>query len=239
MGLGSVANHGPSLPPVPRPESPFKGDDMEDLTKIAEDIRAELDAKNAVRDKALVTSREAIRFSANSIRAIHRGEFKEAAALLKEARTRVRETAGELKGRLDIYYAGYVQDAQKEYTEAEAVKAIMQDLPIPSYRDLGVEAAPYLNGLGEAVSECRRDVLDLLRAGNMERAVEVLKAMDDVYYILVTFDYPDAITGGLRRTMDMVRAVLERTRGDLTVTIRQRELEQALNKAVEVFEGKP
>ena len=211
---------------------------MEKLTKMADDIRAELDAKNAVRDKALVTSREAIRFSANSIRAIHRGEFKEAAALLKEARTRVRKTAGELKGYLDIYYAGYVQDAQKEYTEAEAVKAIMQDIPIPTHRELGVEAAPYLNGLGEAVSECRRDVLDLLRAGDMKRAEKVLKAMDDVYYILVTFDYPDAITGGLRRTMDMVRAVLERTRGDMTVTIRQRELEEALNKAVEVFEGK-
>lgn len=212
---------------------------MEDLTKIAEDIRAELDAKNAMRDKALVTSREAIRFSANAIRAIHRAEFDEAEVLLKGARTRVRDTAEELKNYLDLYYAGYVQDAQKEYTEAETVKAIMQNLPIPGHQELGVEPAPYLNGLGEAVSECRRDVLDLLRVGNMERAAEVLKAMDDVYYILVTFDYPDAITGGLRRTMDMVRAVLERTRGDLTVTIRQRELEQALNKAVEVFEGKP
>ena len=209
---------------------------MEHLTKIAEDIRAELDAKNAARDKALVTSREAIRFCANSIRAIHRGEFGEAAALLKEARNRVRETADELKDYLDIYYAGYVQDAQKEYTEAEAVRAMIQNLPLPSHHELEVEAAPYLNGLGEAVSECRRSVLDIMRKGDIERAEELLKAMDDAYYMLVTFDYPDAITGGLRRTMDVVRAVLERTRGDLTVTIRQRELEQALNKAVEVFE---
>jgi len=209
---------------------------MEHLTKIAEDIRAELDAKNAARDKALVTSREAIRFCANSIRAIHRGEFEEAAALLKEARNRVRETADELKDYLDIYYAGYVQDAQKEYTEAEAVRAMIQNLPLPSHHELEVEAAPYLNGLGEAVSECRRSVLDIMRKGDIERAEELLKAMDDAYYMLVTFDYPDAITGGLRRTMDVVRAVLERTRGDLTVTIRQRELEQALNKAVEVFE---
>ena len=215
--------------------SPYKGDDMEDLMKIADDIRAEMDAKNAVRDKALVTSREAIRFCANSIRSIHRGEFEEADRLLEEARTRVRETADELKDYLDIYYAGYVQDAQKEFTEAATVKAVMRSLPIPSPKELGVEAAPYLNGLAEAASECRRDVLDLLRAGKMTRAEEVLKAMDDVYYMLVTFDYPDAITGGLRRTMDMARAVLERTRGDLTVTIRQQELEQALNKAVEVF----
>jgi translin len=212
---------------------------MENLMKIADDIRAEFDAKNAARDKALVTSREAIRFCANSIRSIHRGEFDEAAELLKEARTRVRETAEELKGHLDIYHAGYVQDAQKEYTEAATVRAIMQNQPIPSHQDLGVEEAPYLNGLAEAVSECRRDVLDLLRKGDMSRAVDVMRTMDDIFSILGTFDYPDGITGGLRRTMDQTRAVLERTRGDLTVTSRQHELEIALNKAVEVFEGKP
>lgn len=211
---------------------------MENLMKIADDIRAELDTKNAARDKALVTSREAIRYCANSIRGVHRGEFDEAAQLLKEAQTRVRETADELKGYLDIYHAGYVQDAQKEYVEATVVRAIMLDLPLPSHEDLGVESAPYLNGLAEAVSECRRDVLDLMRHGEIQRAEQVMKVMDDVYSMLVTFDYPDAITGGLRRTMDATRAVLERTRGDLTVTMRQVELQKALNKAVEVFEKK-
>lgn len=208
---------------------------MEDLIKTADAIRAQLDLKNAARDKALVTSREAIRFCANSIRAIHRGEYDEAQNLLKEARVRVHETAEELKEYPDIYYAGYVQDAQKEYTEAETVNAIIRSTPIPGNADLGVEGAPYLNGLAEAVSECRRDVLDLLRRGNMTRAEEVMKVMDDVFYVLYSFDYPDAITGGLRRTMDQTRAVLERTRGDLTVTMRQHELERALNKAVEVF----
>lgn len=211
---------------------------MENLMKIAEDIRAELNAKNAVRDKALVTSREAIRFCANSIRGVHRGEFDEAAELLKQARNRVHETADELKGYPDIYHAGYVQDAQKEYVEAEVVRAIMLDLPLPSHQELGVEEAPYLNGLAEAVSECRRDVLDLMRHGEIARAEQVMKVMDDVYGVLMTFDYPDAITGGLRRTMDATRAVLERTRGDLTVTMRQCELEKALNKAVDAFQRK-
>lgn len=209
---------------------------MDNLTPIADDIRAELDAKNAARDKALVTSREAIRFCANSIRNVHRGEFDEAAKLLEEARVRVRETADELKGFPDLYYAGYVQDAQKEYTEAETVNAIMRNQPVRSHKDIGVESAPYLNGLAEAASELRRDVLDLIRAGHIGRAEEVLKAMDDLYYMLVTFDYPDGITGGLRRTLDAARAVLERTRGDLTITIRQRELELAMREAIEVFE---
>jgi len=211
---------------------------MENLPKVADDIRAELDAKNAVRDKALVTSREAIRYCANSIRAIHRNEFDQAQELLKEARNRVRETAEELKGYLDIYYAGYVQDAQKEYTEAETMYAFIRDLPIPSHEQLGVESAPYLNGLGEAVSECRRSVLDIMRKGDLNRAESLLRIMDDVYYMLIGFDYPDAITGGLRRTMDQTRAVLERTRGDLTVTLRQQELEKALNQAVEVFKAR-
>lgn len=206
--------------------------------KVADEIRAELDSKNEARDKALVTSREAIRFCANSIRSIHRGEYEEADKLLQEARTRVQETADELRDCLDIYYAGYVQDAQKEYTEAATVKAIMRDLPIPTHQELGVEEAPYLNGLAEAVSECRRDVLDLLRKGDMDRGVQVMQTMDDIFSVLVTFDYPDAITGGLRRTLDQTRAVLERTRGDLTVTIRQRELEMAVNRAVEAFQGK-
>ena len=211
---------------------------MENLPKVADEIRAELDAKNAARDKALVTSREAIRYCANSIRAIHRNEFDQAQELLKEARDRVRETAEELKDYLDIYYAGYVQDAQKEYTEAETMYAFIRNQPVPSYQELGVEAAPYLNGLGEAVSECRRSVLDIMRKGDLDRAESLLRIMDDVYYVLIGFDYPDAITGGLRRTMDQTRAVLERTRGDLTVTLRQQELEKALNQAVEVFKAK-
>ncbi|MGB9588674.1 MAG: haloacid dehalogenase [Armatimonadota bacterium] len=209
---------------------------MENLIRVAEEIRAELDEKNAARDKALITSREAIRFSANAIRAVHRAEFNEAGELLKEARFRILETAAELKQHLDIYYAGYVQDAQKEYVEAETVNAIMQGLLVPTHEQLGVEIAPYLNGLAEAASECRRDVLDLLRAGRIERAEQVLKTMDDLYDILVTFDYPDAITGGLRRTLDQTRAVLERTRGDLTITMRQQELEHVVNRAIEAFQ---
>lgn len=209
---------------------------MENLAKIAEEIRAEMDVKNAARDKALVTTREAIRFCANSIRSLHRGEFEEAAALLDEARKRIRETTEELKNHLDIYFSGYVQDAQKEFAEAETLSSIIRGLPLPSHKDLGIEASPYLNGLAEAISECRRYVLDRLREGRTQRAEEIMKIMDDAYYVLVGFDYPDAITGGLRRTMDGVRAVLERTRGDLTITIRQRDLEEAMNRAVERFD---
>jgi translin len=205
---------------------------LENLKRIAEEIRAELDEKNQRRDAALKTSRETIRMSANAIRAVHREEFDEARTLLDEARRNVVETKELLKDNLDIYYAGYVQDAQKEYSEGELTLALVQGERMSSDKELGVECAAYLNGLGEAIGELRRHVLDLIRLGKLERAEQLLTAMDDVYYVLVTFDYPDAITGGLRRTTDMVRGVLERTRGDLTVSIRQKELEHAIASAV-------
>ncbi|HOP81004.1 MAG TPA: haloacid dehalogenase [Armatimonadota bacterium] len=205
---------------------------MENLKKIAEDIRAELDAKNAAREQALTLSREIIRLSANSIRAVHRDEFDDARELMDQAQAKVIESKKLLQNQLDIYYTGYVLDAQKEYAESELTMAIVRNMPLPSHQELGVECAPYLNGLGEAIGECRRRVLDIIRLGEFERGEQILQVMDDVYYLLVTFDYPDAVTGGLRRTTDMVRGVLERTRGDLTVTISQKELEDSIKDAV-------
>jgi translin len=205
---------------------------VNNLDRIAEDIRTELDAKNSAREGALQLSREIIRMSANSIRAIHREEFEEARSGLDGAKAKVNEIKGLLKEQLDIYFAGYVQDALKEYTEGELTLAMVKGESLPSDTDLGVECAAYLNGMGEAASEGRRHTLDLLRVGRLEQAEKLLEAMDDIYYKLVTFDYPDAVTGGLRRTTDMLRGVLERTRGDLTVTLQQKRLEEKIEKAV-------
>ena len=210
---------------------------MENLRKIAEDIRVELEAKNTAREQALKASREVIRMSANAIRAIHREEFDEARQLMVGSREKVRETTRMLKDQLDIYYAGYVQDAQKEYAESELTYALVQNEALPSHQELGVECASYLNGLGEALGECRRHVLDLIRRGNIQRAEDILQIMDEAFYVLVTFDYPEAVTSGLRRTTDMVRGVLERTRGDLTLTIRQQELEKSIESAVSRFDN--
>lgn len=203
------------------------------LKEIAETLRAVLEEKNRVREDALRLSREAIRHSANSIRAIHRSEWDEAETLIGEARSRVVAVRELLREHQDIYFAGYTQDAQKEYAESELTMAIVRGRPLKNPEDLGVEAAPYLNALGEAVGETRRHILDVMRKGDLARAEEILDVMDDVYFALVTFDYPDAITNGLRRTTDMVRAVLERTRSDLTISMQQAELEKSIASAIE------
>ena len=206
---------------------------MNDLKTISDNIRGILDEKNRAREEALRLSREAIRHSANSIRAIHRSQWDEAESLMAEARSRVQAVKELLKGHPDIYFAGYTQDAQKEYAESELTMAIVRGRELKTLEDLGVEPAPFLNALGEAIGETRRHILDVMRKGDLARAEEILDIMDDVYFALVTFDYPDAITNGLRRTTDMVRGVLERTRSDLTITMRQADLEKSIASAVE------
>lgn len=200
------------------------------LSDIVEDVRAHLDAKHAAREQALSLCRPALRHSANAIRAVHRGEFAAAERLLTEARSMLEQAAKALADHPDIFYAGFVHNAQKEFAEGSLTLALVSGRPLPSPADLNVDHPAYLNGLGEAVGELRRYLLDNLRAGDIGRCESVLAAMDDIYVVLVTMDYPEAITAGLRRTTDAVRGILERTRGDLTIALVQRNLERRLEQ---------
>jgi translin len=201
---------------------------MEKLESIVEEIRAEFEAKSAVRDSALQRSRTLIRYCANAIRAAHRSDFAEAESLLEIAQEAARELVTDLEPYPDLYHAGYTQDALKEYVEAQMVYAFMKSGELPTPSDLGVSSPAYLKGLAEAASELRRHSLDLMRQNELRRAEEMLGIMDDVYSQLMTVDFPDAITGGLRRTTDMLRGVVQRTRGDLTTAFRQEMMRQAL-----------
>ena len=203
---------------------------LTNLEAIAERVRQNLEIRNAARDLALQRSRELIRQCANAIRAAHRSEFAEAQEILAGAHAAAADIVAGLAGFPDLYQAGYTQDAMKEYAEAAITIALVQGQDLPEPEQLGVEYAAYLNGLGEAAGELRRYALDALRRNDVATAEEMLSSMDDIYDTLVTIDFPDALTGGLRRTTDMVRGVLERTRGDLTVASRQQRLEAALSE---------
>jgi translin len=201
------------------------------IQSIGEELMKVLEVKNRAREMALPNSRATIRNCAQSIRASHRGELDNARELLDEAGVQVAASREALlEAHPDIYWAGYVQDAQKEYSEASVVLAVIGGGEIPGAAALGVEPAAYLNGLGEAAGEMRRYVLDIIRHGDTPegRCEEILAFMEDIYSLLVTVDLPDAITDGLRRTTDMVRGVLERTRGDVTFALQQRRLTNAL-----------
>ena len=193
-------------------------------------MQARLDEKNAARERALPAARRSIRSSANAIRAIHRAEFETAARLIQESRAALDEGLDAVRNHADIRHAGYLQDAQKEYAEANLTMSLVRGTELPSPPDLGVEDAAYLNGVSEAIGEGRRRVLDLLRAGAVKEAEQLLDAMEEMYGVLVTMDYPDAITMNLRRSTDVARSLIEKTRGDLSIAVVQQDLRDALDR---------
>jgi translin len=210
---------------------------MNPFEEISERIRQSFDARTAARDRALAQARTLIRYCANAIRAIHRDEQSLAEENLSQARSLVKSLQHDLADYPDLYYAGYTQDALKEFAEANIVYALVLDLRLPDPEELGLEYATYLQGLAEAAGELRRRCLDILRDGHSGEAERMLNLMDDIYAVLITIDYPDAITGGLRRLTDIVRGVTERTRGDLTISLRQGQLEQSLKRLEERLPG--
>ncbi len=206
---------------------------MNDLEAIAERIRADFTTRNDVRDEALRRTRELIRLCGTAIRASHRDEWDKARELLAQADALAQRIREALAPYPDLRHAGYTQDAMKELVEAHATMALVGGDPIPDPESLQVTNPAYLNGLCEAASELRRRSLDEMRRGDLSEAERLLEVMDEVYNVLNTFDFPNAITGGLRRRVDQLRGVLERTRGDLTSALRQERLIRALEK----FEG--
>jgi translin len=203
---------------------------VDSLDAIAEEIRKELAAKDEAREKMLPLCRDSIRYSSTAIRAVHRQEFGEAQKQIESARKVLTEAEKAVGQYQELANTGAVRDAQKELAEANITLALVRGEKIPGPEKLSVDVAAYLNGLGEAVGEIRRYLLDSMRRGDLSRGEELLSVMDDVYSVLVTMDFPDALTGGLRRTTDMVRGVLERTRSDLTLAIQQKALETKIEK---------
>ncbi|HEY3342238.1 MAG TPA: haloacid dehalogenase [Anaerolineae bacterium] len=200
------------------------------LSAISERIRADFVAKTAARDAAVTVSRELIRYCSMAIRASHRDEWEEAERLVGEAVRVSKELISHVKPYPELYYTGYTQDAMKELCEAKITLAMAQGKDFPTPDEIGAEYAAYLNGLAEAAGELRRRSLDKIRSGHSQESERLLAAMDDIYDVLVTMDFPDAITSGLRRNTDMVRGVLERTRGDITVSYREAELKTAMDE---------
>jgi len=202
----------------------------DNLDAIAGRIRQSFTARDAAREKVLPLCRETIRHCSNAIRAVHRQEFDQAKELLQSARNLIDEAQETVAKHSEMSNAGFIRDAQKEFAEGSITLALATGKQPPGPDELGIDYAAYLNGLGEAVGELRRYLLDSMRRGDLSRGEELLSAMDDIYSMLVTMDFPDAITGGLRRTTDVVRSILEKTRSDLTLVMRQKDLENRLEK---------
>ena len=201
-----------------------------ELTGLSEELSARLDAATAAREKGLAASREAIRFCGNAIRALHRYEYEKAAELLAQAEERIRSGKEALQDFPDLLHAGFLLDAEKELAEGRITYALVRQEPFPTPDEIGIGPSAFLKGMAESIGELRRHLLDLMRQGDLKRCEQLLKAMDDMYFVLVSMDYPDGVTHGLRRLTDVARSIIERTRGDFTTSSIQSSLRVALEK---------
>ena len=208
---------------------------MSRILDIAEAAHKDFEARTLARDAALTRSRALIRHSSNAIRAIHRSESDLAHEHLDAGRELVDEMKHDLENFPDLYYAGYTQDAIKEFCEATLTTAIIEGREIPTPDEMGVIYSTYLRGMAETPGELRRRCMDILRMGYSDEAERLLGMMDEIYSILVTMDYPDAVTNGLRRQTDLLRGIVERTRADLTLSLREEHLKALLRESIETF----
>ena len=206
---------------------------MDHLSEFADHIHSDFELRTKIREQALLQARQLTRLSALSIRATHRGENDIALKHLEKTRSLVTQIKSDLSEHPELYFAGYTQDAIKEYVEARITNALIHNQQIPSPDELEVAYATYLKGLSEVPGELRRRCLDILRQGYSPEAERLLACMDDIYAVLVTMDFPDAITYGLRRQTDMVRGILERTRGDLTLSLREEQLKRSMDSLLD------
>jgi translin len=201
-----------------------------DLSHVSGIIRGRMDERVGARERALPAARRSIRASANAIRAIHRGEFDTARKLMDDSRAALDEGRDALADHPQVLYAGFVEDAEKEYAEARLTELLVLGEAVAGPDEIGVGLGPYLNGMAESIGEGRRAILDLLRRGQVAEGERILAAMDDMYGMLVTMDYPDAVTGNLRRSTDVARSLIEKTRGDLTTSIVQDQLRESIDR---------
>ena len=198
------------------------------LSEIGATVIDELTERNRDREQALSVSREVIRFSANAIRAVHRGDFDDARDLIGKGAARLQDADHIRNSRPVIFNAGFMNDARKEFTEANVTLAVISGADIPTISDLKVDAAAYINGMAEVIGELRRYILDALRRNEVDGCQEFMDIMDEMFSVLITIDFPEGVTSGLRHNTDAMRGVLERTRGDLTMALRQHSLEARL-----------
>jgi translin len=203
---------------------------MYKLESIADGIRQHFDVRTSKRDEALKQARQLTRACSLAIRAVHRDDQEGMVGNLAEAQSLADNLRDELRSHPELFYAGYTQDSLKEFVEANVTCALIQNQPLQTPEELGVEDATYLNGLAEVVGELRRRTLDILRSGYSQEAERLLGHMDEIYSVLVTMDYPDAITNGLRRQTDLARGIIEKTRGDVTFSLRGQQLTVAIQQ---------
>ena len=140
--------------------------------------------------------------------------------LIGESRAALDEGLAAVAEHADIRHAGYLQDAQKEYAEANLTMALGHRHRTCRARPTSTSRTPPISaGCPTRSARAGGDSSICFGEASVEQAERLLAAMEEMYGVLVTMDYPDAITMNLRRATDVSRSLIEKTRGDLSISV--------------------
>lgn len=203
---------------------------MRSFKNIILEIIEELDERDKIREKVLSLSREIVRCAGFAIRAMHRGELKDAEEKLKMAEELLKEAVTATARCEEYVYKGFMTTAFQEYVEARLLHAFITGREIPSPRELGVPSIPYLMALGDFVGELRRNALICMKDGKFEEAEKALELMEEVYMNMMLIDYPEMSSLGFRQKCDFARSLLERTRAELLLVSQEAKLAEMIEK---------
>jgi translin len=202
------------------------------LETIINDIDSILKAKDETREKVITHSREVIRRAGSSVLAVHKRDKKALDENMDAAKAALEAALDLCRVQQEYYYVGPMPQAFQEYAEAACVRAMVAGKPLPKPSSLGIPVEPYTTGLADAVGEMRRYALDSLRRDDLKEAERALGIMEEIYTALKGFDFPRAVVPNLRRKVDVMRRLLEETRGDVTLAQQGHLIRESIEKAL-------
>lgn len=203
---------------------------MSFLEQVLQQIKNDLMQKNDIREETHESMRKTTSLSKQAILLIHQKKYKEAEEYLAEAENKISSLKALSKEYPEIIYGGMFSAALQEYSEARIFFTLIKEDRFVSPSEIKVPSVDYVLGLADVIGEYRRLALDDLREDKVKKGEECLKIMDEIFIQLLALDEAYMLVPGLRHKSDTARRIIETTRGDITVEVRRKSLEDYLKK---------
>jgi translin len=187
--------------------------------------------KNKIREETHESMRKATSLSKQAILLSHQKKYVEAENLIGSAKEKISSLQALANEYPEIVYGGGMFGAAlQEYSEALIFLTLIKESRFVTPAEINVPSVDYVLGLADVIGEYRRLALDNLREGEVKKGEECLEIMDQVFIQLLALDEAYMLVPGLRHKSDIARRIIEATRGDVTLEIRRKSLEDYLKR---------
>ena len=203
---------------------------LSDLENILQEVKNELMDKNKIREETHESMRKATSLSKQAILLIHQKKFGAAEKFIVDAEKKISSLEALACDYPEIIYGGMLSAALQEYSEARIFLCLVKESRFVTPVEIKVPSVEYVLGLADVIGEYRRLALDNLREGEVKKAEQCLEIMDQMFTQLLALDEAYMLVPGLRHKSDTARKIIEATRGDVTLEIRRKSLEDYLRK---------